>query len=121
VQRFFLRQKQPPERAVANMLKWLATGNGEARAAVAQRWQEVIKADLASLAPTPDATPHATASLGLDLRRLYRTRQERAQRRLSQLLEYTTGSACRATILLHPFQATNHPCKACDRCKPGLS
>jgi ATP-dependent DNA helicase RecQ len=48
VQRFFLRQKQPPKAAIAAMVDWLASPR-DGEPAVAERWRKVISADVGLL------------------------------------------------------------------------
>jgi ATP-dependent DNA helicase RecQ len=114
VQRFFLKQKQPPKAAVAAMVAWLASGR-DGKPGVAERWQKVIFADLATMEMVPGAK-----ICEKDFAHLYEARRERDGHRLKRMLCYAQNTSCRTAQLLRYFgDEAGEACGRCDGCGQG--
>jgi ATP-dependent DNA helicase RecQ len=127
VQRFFLRQKHPSERVISTVLKWL---NAQPTGALmslddctdtAERWREILGADILRQGYAALPRTGELAQLGLILRKIYANRRQRDQARLDRFLEYATSAGCRAAGLLRHFNEVTSLCARCDGCANLLS
>lgn len=121
VQRYFLRQKHPSERVISTVMRWLREQpeKDEAFEGIAERWRDVIGADVRRLFGTGVPLVGGKGpQLGLELRNVYARRRASDQARLHRLLDYANGFSCRTGVLLRYFGEESVDCTGCDTCVP---
>ena len=137
VQRYFLRNKQPPVHVVAAVMAWLGA---QARGAVlnwdalgdgvAERWREVIGADLVACGVVGPrggecvVLDGASAASGARVLRVYEERRARQSERLERVISWAESGECRTGAVLAYLgdeSGSGTPCGHCDVCDWGVT